>query len=123
MPRRKVGERSRNWYLATLPRHFHVTLKAKHKQAAKYIQEVYDSIDALYGRVAKLLDDWGIIANQRGIYRSFAEECWRLKNTFTGETLVLEGEALAIKYMLYGLDPDLILAIADLTGVPIFYGS
>jgi len=123
MPRRKIGERSRNWRIATLPRHFHVTLKAKHEQAAKYVKEAYDSIDRLYQEVAKFLDDWGVIANERGIYRSFLEECWRLKSRFTGETLVLEGEALAIKYMLYGLDPDLILAIADLTGVPIFYGS
>jgi len=120
MPRKQVGEHSQNWELATRDEILFPKLSRKHKKMAKLIARAYDSIDAIYEHVAKILDENGIFGSYRLAYKAYAQELWRICQTYSGKAKELEAEAVAVKYWLYGCDDKILYDIGKLFGLEVF---
>ena len=120
MPRKDVGEHSRNWELATRDEILFPKLSRKHKKMSQLIARAYDSLDSLYEQVAKILDENGIFGSYRLAYKSYAQELWRICNTYSGKAKELEAEAIAVKYWLYGCDDKILYEIGLLFGLEVF---
>lgn len=120
MPRKQVGEHSQNWELATRDEILFPKLSRKHKKMAKLIARAYDSLDSLYEHVAKILDENGIFGSYRLAYKAYAQELWRICQTYSGKARELEAEAVAVKYWLYGCDDKILYDIGKLFGLEVF---
>ena len=120
MPRLRVGKRADVWELKMRPELLHPTLASKHKQMAFQMREVSFSLDRIYEDVARILDDAGIFGTARLLYRSFGEELWRLRSNFTSRTLEIEANAVAVKYLLYGAEEEILQKIGELAGIEVF---
>jgi len=120
MPRKQVGEHSQNWELATRDEILFPKLSRKHKKMAKLIARAYDSLDSLYEHVAKILDENGIFGSYRLAYKAYAQELWRICQTYSGKAKELEAEAVAVKYWLYGCDDKILYDIGKLFGLEVF---
>ena len=120
MPRLRVGKRADVWELKMRPELLHPTLASKHKQMAFQMREVSFSLDRFYEDVARILDDAGIFGTARLLYRSFGEELWRLRSNFTSRTLEIEANAIAVKYLLYGAEEEILQKIGELAGIEVF---
>lgn len=120
MPRLRVGKRADVWELKMRPELLHPTLASKHKQMAFQMREVSFSLDRFYEDVARILDDAGIFGTARLLYRSFGEELWRLRSNFTSRTLEIEANAVAVKYLLYGAEEEILQKIGELAGIEVF---
>ena len=120
MPRKEIGEHSQNWELATRDEVLFPKLSRKHKKMAKLIARAYDSIDAIYEHVAKILDENGIFGSYRLAYKAYAQELWRICQTYSGKARELEAEAVAVKYWLYGCDDKILYDIGKLFGLEVF---
>jgi len=120
MPRKEVGERSFNWELSTRDEVLFPKLSKKHDKMSRLIKKHYDSIDYIYEKVAKILDEHGIAISFRLPYRAFAEELYKKANTYSSKALELEIEAIAYKYYLYGLDYKIMKEIAKVMGLEVF---
>ena len=121
MPRKQVGEHSQNWELATRDEILFPKLSRKHKKMAKLIARAYDSIDAIYEHVAKILDENGIFGSYRLAYKAYSQELWRICQTYSGKARELEAEAIAVKYWLYGCDDKILYEIGKLFGLEVFW--
>jgi len=119
MPRKRKGERAKIWEIKTRPELLHPILEAKHEQMVESIKKHYTSIDEIYGRVAEILDRNGIIAQARLLYRSYAEELWKLAHNYGGKTLQNQAGAVYSTYFRYGLDADILKEIALLFAIEI----
>jgi len=120
MPRLRVGKRADVWELKMRPELLHPTLASKHKQMAFQMREVAFSLDRFYEDVARILDDAGIFGTARLLYRSFGEELWRLRSNFSSRTLEIEANAIAVKYLLYGAEEEILQKIGNLAGIEVF---
>jgi len=120
MPRKEIGEHSQNWELATRDEVLFPKLSRKHKKMAKLIARAYDSLDSLYEHVAKILDENGIFGSYRLAYKAYAQELWRICQTYSGKARELEAEAVAVKYWLYGCDDKILYDIGKLFGLEVF---
>ena len=120
MPRKEIGEHSQNWELATRDEILFPKLSRKHKKMAKLIARAYDSLDSLYEHVAKILDENGIFGSYRLAYKAYAQELWRICQTYSGKAKELEAEAVAVKYWLYGCDDKILYDIGKLFGLEVF---
>ena len=120
MPRKEIGEHSQNWELATRDEILFPKLSRKHKKMAKLIARAYDSLDSLYEHVAKILDENGIFGSYRLAYKAYAQELWRICQTYSGKARELEAEAVAVKYWLYGCDDKILYDIGKLFGLEVF---
>ena len=120
MPRKEIGEHSQNWELATRDEVLFPKLSRKHKKMAKLIARAYDSLDSLYEHVAKILDENGIFGSYRLAYKAYAQELWRICQTYSGKAKELEAEAVAVKYWLYGCDDKILYDIGKLFGLEVF---
>jgi len=69
---------------------------------------------------SEVLDDYGVVGAVRTIYLAFAEEIYRIKQQISGKASQIEVEAVAIKYCLYGCDPEIIQSIANIFGYKVF---
>ena len=120
MPRKEIGEHSQNWELATRDEVLFPKLSRKHKKMAKLIARAYDSLDSLYEHVARILDENGIFGSYRLAYKAYAQELWRICQTYSGKARELEAEAVAVKYWLYGCDDKILYDIGKLFGLEVF---
>jgi len=93
-------------------------LEALHQVSKELIRFAYDSIDDLYRQVASILDKHGITIQARMLYRCFAEEMWKLHESYRGKTLMKMNEAITRKYVRFGLDPDVLNEIRGLFPMP-----
>jgi len=118
MPRKRKGERAKVWELKTKPELLHPVLASRHEQMAKSIKESFMTIDEVltidevYEKVAKILDREGIIGQARLLYRSYAEELWKLAGKYSGQTLRNQAGAVYSTYFRYGLDAPTLKEIA-----------
>ncbi|RLE62067.1 MAG: hypothetical protein DRJ38_10305 [Thermoprotei archaeon] len=111
------SKRAKKWRIKTSPDLWHPRLEALHELSSSLIAQTYTSIDQLYEYVARILDENGIPANQRLLYRSFVEELWRLRERYSGKTLAIEGGAIVVKYWLYGGERKILYSIARQIGL------
>jgi len=112
MPKRKAFRRAKTWEIKTRPELLHPRLEALHEISSQLIQDAYYGIDQAYEKANKILDKHGIVGSLRIFYRSFIEEVWKANQMYRGETLTTQVEAIAVKYAMYGLDPDIIRELA-----------
>lgn len=119
MPKRKVGKRGETWEIKTRPELLHPLLASKHEAMAKSISQAYFDIDSVYERVAEILDRNGVHTQARLLYRSYAEELWKLRQKYGGKTFELEAKAISYKYYHYGGEQEVMKEIANLFGVDI----
>jgi len=83
-----------------------------HEISSELISDAYFGIDQAYEKAGKILDKHGIVGPLRLFYRAFVEEVWKASKMYKRETLAIQVEAIAVKYALYGLDPDIIRELA-----------
>ncbi len=114
MPRLEPGRRAKRWKIKTSPELWHPVLESKHEVSSQLISLHYTQIDAIYERVAEILDRYGIISQVRLLYRSFAEEMYKLSKTITKSAIQYQAEAVSRKYLFYGADRDVLREIARL---------
>jgi len=119
MPRKRKGERAKTWEIKTKPELLHPVLSSRHEQMAESIKESFITIDEVYERVAKILDREGIIAQARLLYRSYAEELWKLAQRYSGQTLRNQAGAVYSTYFRYGLDATILREIARMFNIEI----
>jgi len=109
-----MSRRAKRWKIKTDPALWHPRLEALHPISSELIAKAYTSIDEVYTHVRKILDKHGIIVQSRLLYRSFIEELWELSRKYRGKTFNIEGGAVAIKYLCYGADMDVIYELSFL---------
>jgi hypothetical protein len=112
-------DRSEKWKTKTTPDLLTPRLEALHELSSETITETYRSIDALYDRVAKILDQEGVTVTTRLMYRSYAEQLWKFSRKYTGKTFEVEADAVSLKYDVYGADIDILKRIGSLFGLRI----
>jgi len=112
MPKKKAFRRARTWEIKTRPDLLHPRLEALHPISSELIRDAYFGIDQAYEKAEKILDKHGIVGSLRLYYRSFVEEVWKANTMYRGETLVIQVEAIAVKYAMYGLEPNIIRELA-----------
>ena len=105
--------------MSTSPEIYENVLRSKHTLMVESAKPHFDNIDALYDRVAKILDEHGIVGAIRGLYRSFMEELYRASRTYTGETLEKKANAIASKYSVYGCDYTVMRKISRIFGIEV----
>lgn len=120
MPRKQIGERSERWETSTKPEVLFPKLSAKHKKMAQLIGFAFDNIDAMYEKVAKILDEYGIFGSNRLMYKAFAQELWKACSKYSSKALIYETEAIAFKYLLYNCDSEILYKIGQLFGLEVF---
>jgi hypothetical protein len=111
------SQRSKRWEIKTRTELLAPVLDASHDLNARLIKEAYDEIDNVYSFVAKILDQNGVLANFRIIYRAYAEELWKLKKTYNSNALQTKVDALYLYYLASGLDNFLLRLIAQALGL------
>jgi len=119
MPRRPIGRRGKVWGIKTDPDLILPTLASKHQESSEAIRRAYGSLDSVTYKIAPVLDRYGILANVRTLYRSYAEELWRLKKTYSGKTLESSANVIATKYKNYGCDGDALKDVARILGLSV----
>jgi len=112
MPKSKAYRRARVWKIKTRPDLLHPRLSALHPVSSELIRDAYFGIDQAYEKASKILDKHGVVAQMRIYYRAYVEELWKATIMYTRETLAVQAEAIAVKYCLYGLDPDILRELA-----------
>lgn len=112
-------KREEKWKIKTTPDLLTPRLDALHDLSSETISETYRSIDALYDRVAKILDEEGIILSSRLMYRSYAEQLWKFSKKYKSKTFAVEADAVSLKYDVYGADVDILKRIGLLFGLQI----
>ncbi len=113
------SKRGKKWKIKTDPDLLTPKLRAVHELSSETIAETYASIDVLYTRVAKILDEEGVIVSSRLTYRSYAEELWKLSRKFKSKAFAIEADAISLKYDAYGADVDILKKIGLLFGLAI----
>jgi hypothetical protein len=111
------SKRSKRWEIKTRTELLSPVLDASHDLNARLIKEAYDEIDNVYSFVAKILDQNGVLANFRIIYRAYAEELWKLKKTYSSSALQTKVDALYLYYLATGLDDFLLRLVAQALGL------
>jgi len=111
------SKRAQKWKIKTGPELWHPRLEALHDVSSSLITQAYTSIDQMYDFVSRILDENGVPANMRLLYRSFMEELWRLRSKYSGKTLAIEGGAIVVKYWLYGGERQILYTIARSIGL------
>ena len=119
MPRLEPGRRAKRWKIKTSPELWHPVLESKHEVSSQLISLHYTRIDEIYGRVARILDKYGVTLQMRLLYRSYAEELYRLSQKYRGKTLQIEANAISAKYLLYGADDEVLSEVAKLFGLEV----
>jgi len=115
-----TSKRADSWKIKTSPELFLPVWESKHEAISEEISKSYRSIDELYENVKPILDKHGIAGNQRLLYRSFAEELWKLKQKYSGKTLRIQSDAVAFKYCFYDADWRILKEIGYLLGLNLF---
>ena len=76
------------------------------------------AVQALYEmKVKDYLEGIGMFGIQQHHYMNFMQECWTLSNAFTRETLRMEIENRAAKWLRRNLNATHLVRIASLFGV------
>jgi len=117
MPRCDPSRRVKNWEISTSPEIVEKLYSSRKPLMNEGINVAFTQIDQAYNRASEILDRYGVHGSPRGMYRSFVEECWRAKNTYSGEALTKKITAIAHKYIGYGCNEDIIKEIAAMFGV------
>jgi len=112
--RKRRGEK---WEIKTRPDLLIPKLEAVHDLSSEQIKVTYSNIDALYDRVAKILDDDGVSVSSRISYRAYVEELWKKQSKFSGKTLENEVFAVYAKEITFGLNDIILDKISLLVGV------
>lgn len=68
-------------------------------------------------KIKDYLEQIGFYGIEQHHYMNFGGECWALSNTFTGNTLRMEVEIKASKWLRRGLSVTHLIAIARLFGI------
>jgi len=68
-------------------------------------------------KVKDYLEPLGMYTIQQHHYMNFAQELWAKSRMFTGETLRMEAELVASKWLRRGCNPTHLIAIAQLMGI------
>jgi len=68
-------------------------------------------------KVKDYLEPLGMYTIQQHHYMNFAQELWAKSRMFTGETLRMEAELVASKWLRRGCNPTHLIAIAALFGI------
>jgi hypothetical protein len=111
--------REKKWEVKTDPTLLSPRLEALHEVSTEQISRAYRSIDEVYKAVARILNEEGITASNRLVYRSYAEELWKLSQKFSGKTFAVEADAISLKYDAYGSDVEILKRIGSLFGLRI----
>ncbi len=119
MPRKEIGERSESWEISMRDEILFPKLSRKHKKMSQLIARTYDSIDAIYEHVAKILDENGIFGSYRLTYKAYAQELWRICQTYSGKARESGANAIAVKYWSYGCDDKVLREIGRLFGLEV----
>jgi len=117
-----MHRREEVWKLKTSRNLFEPVYKAKHEKASTEVKIAFTSLDQLYARVKTILDSKGIIHAQRGLYRSYAQELWKLRKKYSGKTFQAEAYAVGVKYFLMGCELNILREIGILLGFTTFDG-
>ena len=117
LPRIK-GKRAKKWEVSMRHDIISKKLEAQHEIMTELISRHYNRLDEIYEDVARILDEEGVIAQQRLLYRSFAEEMYKISQNLTRSALENQGVAIQHKYIAMGADPDILDRIRLLLGVP-----
>ena len=120
MPRKEFGEHSRNWELATRDEVLFPKLSRRHKKMSQLVARTFNNLDMIYNHVAKILDEKGVFGSYRLNYKAYAQELWRVCQTYSGKAKELEADAIAVKYWLYGCDDEILYEIGLLFGLEVF---
>jgi len=70
-------------------------------------------------KVKDYLEPLGMYTIQQHHYMNFAQELWAKSRMFTGETLRMEAELIASKWLRRGLNPTHLVNIAAIMGITI----
>jgi len=108
--------RDKKWEIKTRPELWHPVLAAKHELSAQLVSVAYRDIDQVYERVARILDEHGVIVSQRLLYRSYCEELWQVKQNFSAKTAEAVADAVLVKYWVLGGDEAVLSDIAEFFG-------
>ena len=119
MPRRPVGVRSSNWEISTSPDIYDEKLRSRHSLMVESAKVHFDRIDELYERITPILNRYGIIGSARGMYRSYLEELYRAKSTYSGKALQVKANAITSKYTIYGCSFEVLREIAKELGISV----
>ena len=119
MPRKTPGKRAEVWKLKTSPELFNPVFAAKHESASEEIKKAYYEIDILYNQVCKILDDAGVPANIRLLYRSYAEKLYQIFSKFSGKSAENLSNAVTTLFYIYGCNEEILKEIAKLFGVEV----
>jgi len=117
--RRPIGIRGKVWGIKTSPDLFHPYLESRHSQSSKDIRRAYGLLDMVTQKIAPVLDRNGVFSSFRVIYRAYAEELWRLKESFSGKALDSSANAISAKYEMYGCDTDILKEVAYVMGLEV----
>ena len=111
-----MSKRVKGWKFGVEPDLFTPVLESKFKNMLESFIESTQNLDVFLERVNAILDEKGVFGNVRIIYRSFAEELFKAYKQFSKLALHHKVSAITSKYVRYGCDPDLLLAIGGLLG-------
>ncbi len=117
MPRKRVSESVRNWEVSMNTKTMTKVLDSKKELGkGKFYTEMVE-YTMTYDDLSSILDNYGITGANRGMYRSYVEECLKAKKTYSGMALSKKITALADKYAQYGCNRDVLIEIAKRFGV------
>lgn len=114
--------RADKWAIKTDPDLLCPVLKATHDLSVEEIRRVYGIIDMYYAKTAEILDRNGVIGNFRLTYRCYMEELYKIVSTYTGEAMTEKTTGVSTKYLLYGMDINILREIAQLFGLEALVG-
>ncbi|RLI00644.1 hypothetical protein DRO31_08315 [Candidatus Bathyarchaeota archaeon] len=116
------SRRAEKWRIRTSPDLWHPRLEALHDLSSDLISQAYTEIDRVYEAVRKILDRYGVLANERLIYRCYAEELWKISKKYKAgsETLRKEAQAITMVYAMRDCNPDILMEIGKLFNLEVF---
>jgi len=116
MPRKGGRKKADAWIVSTKPELFSPVWEKRHESASESITSEFIKIEDIYDKVAKILDENGVIGNVRLLYRSFAERLYHVATLFKGKAAQDMANAVTVLFVLYGGDVNILERIAMLLG-------
>ena len=113
--------RSKKWLESQRPDIVLPKLESALEERFRRIDQFFTSFDAFYERITKILDEIGVVATDRAMYRALAEEIFSAAKRFSGETLKKVATAIGVKYYFYGIPKDVIVRILNELGIMFDY--
>ncbi len=94
-------------------------LQKKHDQMVKDFGESHQLISIAIAVAKRVCDERGIFGNYRLGYICFAEEIAKLLQKFSGKALLIEADAIFMKYVMYGYDEEILRQVARELGIEV----